>query len=325
MKSRYIWMALGGLFIAFILFFLIQIAGVMRSGQLLGVGGRPQNDNAEQQVDRIAMQPVSFENISEFLSGDNRKMRLSGRAEPDSVIVLLNRGERMRQIKTNAEGAWGVTLDIDGQAMAIEALMFTGQDQVSIRSDETIFRIPTPRDETIASANYITPALIIICNSGGPSRVIQSPFGQSPTQGPLGFNAIDYDDAGGVILSGTTSVNGRVRLYLGEQVIGETGVRADGRWTFTAGKILPLGEYNVWAELNPVNGQSVRIGVVFERLPPLPQTVGDDGSISVSFEPLRWQIRRSLLGGGSQSTVIFAPNGQVAPITTPQEEQEPIP
>jgi len=321
MKYRYIWMALGGLLIAFILFLIIQIAGVMRAGQLPGVGGDSTDLNPAGSSNKIAMRPVSFENVSEFTAGENRKMRLSGKAEPDSIIVLLNRGERLRQLKTDMTGDWGVTLDIDEQAMAIEALMFTGQDEISIRSDETIFRIPTPSNDTIARANYTAPALIIICNSGGPSRIIQSPFGQSPTVGALGFGAIDYDDAGGVIFSGTASANGRVRLYLGPQAIGETGVQADGRWNFTAGKILPLGEYDVWAELNRPNAPSVRIGVVFERLAPLPQIEGDDGSLSVNFEPLRWQIRRSLVGGGSQSTVIFAAQGQIEPVV-PEQSQE---
>ncbi len=321
MKYRYIGMTLGGLLIAFIMFFIVQISGLTRNGQIPGVGGDDISVvSPASNPDKIGMQPASFENVSEFSTETSRKMRISGMADPGSVVVLLNRGERLRQIKTDAEGNWGVTLDIDGQAMAIEALMFTGQDEVSIRSDETIFRLPVPAGPNVASANYTAPALVMICASGGPSRIIQSPFGQSPTTGPLTLGAIDYDDAGGVIFSGSTSAEGRVRIYLGEQAIGETPVQADGRWNFTAGKMLPLGEYDVWAELLRLNAPRVRIGVVFERLPPLPQADGDDGSLSVSFEPLRWQIRRSLIGGGSQSTVVFAQQGQIETIKLPDSE-----
>ena len=313
MKYRFIWMTLGGLFLAFILFFIVQISGLMRAGQLPGVGGDSVDETGIAMPGKIGRNPASFNNISEFASETGRKMRVSGKADAGSVVVLLNRGERLRQIKTNADGDWGVTLDIDGQAMAIEALMFTGEGEVNIRSDETIFRIPVPRGAAIAAANYTAPALVIICSSGGTSRIIQSPFGKSPTTGPLSLGAIDYDDAGGVIFSGSASAEGRVRIYLGGSAIGETGVQADGRWNFTAGKMLPLGEYDVWAELIRPDEERVRLGVVFERLPALPQTESDDGSLSVKFEPLRWQVRRSLVGGGSQSTVIFAPQGQLDP------------
>jgi len=245
MKFRYIWMTLGGFLIAFILFFIVQIAGLTRTGQIPGVGGDSTETGPAIDPDKIGRRPASFQNISEFASGTKRKMRLSGIADPGSVVVLLNRGERLRQIKTNSDGNWGVTLDVSGAAMAIEALMFTGEDEVNIRSNETIFRIPVPSGANIASKNYTAPALIIICSSGGPSRVVQSPFGQSPTAGPLTLGAIDYDDSGGVIFSGAASEDGRVRLYLGEAAIGETGVQPDGRWNFTAGKMLPLGGPNL--------------------------------------------------------------------------------
>jgi len=319
MKYRFIWLTFGGLIVAFLLFFIVQISGLTRAGQLPVFGGDSLDETTAISPDKIGRQPASFQNISEFASDAGRKMRLSGKADPGSVVVLLNRGERLRQIKTNADGDWGVTLDIDGQAMAIEALMFTGEGEVNIRSDETIFRIPIPSGPTIAAANYTAPALVIICSSGGPSRVIQSPFGQSPTTGPLSLGAIDYDDAGGVIFSGSASAEGRVRLYLGEAAIGETGVQADGRWNFTAGNMLPLGEYDVWAELIRPDEDRVRLGVLFERLPASPQIDSDNGSLSVKFEPLRWQVRRSLIGGGLQSTVIFAPQGQIEPRPVAQD------
>jgi len=144
MKHRFIWMTLGGLLIAFALFFTIQIIGLTRAGQLPGVGGDTADLSLISNPDKIGMQPATFQNVSEFTTGTSRKMRLSGTADPGSVVMLLNRGARLRQIKTDREGNWGVTLDIDGQAMAIEALMFTGQDEVNIRSNETVFRIPVP-------------------------------------------------------------------------------------------------------------------------------------------------------------------------------------
>ena len=127
---------------------------------------------------------------------------------------------------------------------------------------------------------------------------------------------IDYDDAGGVIFSGTTSEAGRVRLYAGEAAIGETRVGAGGRWNFIAGRMLPMGEYDVRAELIRPDAERVQVTVPFERLPPVEM---DQANIPrVRFEPFRWQIRRALLGGGAQNTVIFAPR-EAAALLPPEE------
>lgn len=318
MKNRYIWMAFGGFLIAIFLYFFIQLLSLTRTGQFPGLKSNRADISSARGLDKTGMQPVVFQNISEFSTENNRKMRLIGTADPNSVVLLLNRGARMRQIKVNPDGSWGVTLDIDGQAMAIEALMFSSPESAGIRSDEIIFSIPVPKVQDKSAVNYAAPALVMIGRSGGASRVIQSPFGQFPAQGSLVLSAVDYDDAGGVIFSGSASNEGRVRIYLNESAIGETGVQSDGNWTFTAGKLLPLGEYNIWAELIRPNETRERIGLVFERLPSMPQAVSDEGSLSVKFEPFRWQVRRNLVGGGSQSTVIFDPRGQIGISAAPE-------
>ena len=117
---------------------------------------------------------------------------------------------------------------------------------------------------------------------------------------------IDYDDSGGVIFSGTTEEEGRVRIFAGPQQIGETRVGAGGRWNFIAGNMLPLGEYEIAAELIKTDGIKARVSVPFERLAP---SRSKEVSIvpDVRFEPFRWQVRRPLLGGGAQYTAICAP------------------
>ena len=122
------------------------------------------------------------------------------------------------------------------------------------------------------------------------------------------MGAVDYDDAGGVIFSGTTSEAGRIRLYAGGQAVGETRIGLGGRWNFIAGKMLPFGEYVIRAELLRPDADRLAVSVPFERLRPLGPSQGGEGALSVKFEPYRWQVRRTLIGGGAQSTVIFAPD-----------------
>lgn len=309
--GRIVGMIGGGLIMALLLYVGLVLADRRQTDE-------GSNANGADIAQEASLRPVTFTTISESGSGDNPELRLQGQAEPGSVIVLLNRGDTVRQVRTDDMGEWTAAIDIPPEPMAIEAVMFDGnadedrpnpQDSgsISIRGVETIFHIRRPTAD-----NPDPPALILISSPGAASRLIQSPFGGLPGsgetgEGPLFIGPIDYDDAGGVIFSGLSSVPGRVRLYVANSAIGDTRIGPDGRWAYIASSVMPLGEYDVRAELIGAGETRASVSVPFERMPPLPESSGDDGALSVSFEPFQWQIRRSLIGGGSQSTVIFSP------------------
>jgi len=262
----------------------------------------------------IGVQPPSFQQISEFREGSRFRLRLVGTAEPGAVIILTDKGERLRQVRVNDQGQWGVTLDAAAEPMVLDAQLFTGETLPSIQSEETIFRLPSPTGEETDAENYTNSSLIMVMAPGRPSRIIQSPFGEVPTAGPLSLSVIDYDHSGGVIITGSSSIPGRIRIYAQDAVIGETGIGVSGRWNYIAGRILPAGEVEIRAELIAAQGipdapdSPIFISVPFSLLPPLQANAADEnGSLSVNFQPGQWQIRRTLIGGGGQSTVIFAP------------------
>ena len=151
---------------------------------------------------------------------------------------------------------------------------------------------------------------------GSPTRIIQSPFGGVPRTGPLSLSVIDYDYTGGVIITGSSSIPGRVRLFAEDKVIGETGIGVGGRWNFIAGHMLPGANITLRAALLPAAGtpnaprEPAVVSVPFIFIPPPEEGDNPDGSGSlfVNIDPLQWQIRRTLIGGGAQSTIIFAPD-----------------
>ena len=269
-------------------------------------------------------EPASFVEISEFQERGTRRLRLSGKAEPGAVVVVTNKGERLRQVGVNEMGQWALSLDVEPGLMVLKALLYVEDDAPVIRSEETVFRLgvpepengaDTPPDETVAAVRYKTSALIMVTAPGSPSRVIQSPFGGAPTSGPLSLSVMDYDHTGGIIVTGTSSVPGRVRLYAQNTVIGETGIGVGGRWNFIAGRMLPRAKITLSAELIPAQGvpnapsESSRISIPFNFIPPLKEEDTDgSGALSVNIEPQQWQVRRTLIGGGGQSTVVFAPD-----------------
>lgn len=303
-RRRIIGMVGGGFVLALILFAAVSLSGAGDDG--------PLSQDALSEGIAASLTPVTFTQISETEQDGTLALRLSGIAEPNAVVALLDRGETVRQVRSTPQSVWSAVIDITDPGMAIEAILFEGDDDdnnsdaetsvTSIRGIETIFRIEQPGDMFADQ-----PALIMVGVPGSPTRLVQSPFSGLPTEGPLSISVIDYDDNGGVIISGVSKEPGRVRLYASNAAIGETRVGADGRWSYIASSVMPVGEYMIRAELLTDGQSDPVVAVPFERLPPLPDTGTDDGALSVSFSPYRWQIRRSLIGGGTQSAVIFAP------------------
>lgn len=274
------------------------------------VGGPDAGSAATRTPVAASLAPVRIDTVVQGEGADGASLRVEGRAQPDSAVVLTDRGERIRQVRTDDTGVWVATLPVSDAPMAVEAELFTGEDgaqQVSLRGVETLFRIHRASDRSAGS-----PPLVMVSAPAAPSRIVSSPFGALPSEGPLVLGAIDYDDAGGVIFSGLSEVPGRVRLYAADSAIGDTRVGADGRWAYIAASVMPLGRYEVRAELQPeAGGPRVSITVPFERLPPVADAGdGSDGALTVNFQPTSWQIRRTLVGGGVQTTAIFAPGAR---------------
>lgn len=332
MKFRLFWMIVIGLVLASILLFIVQLTSAVSGTSLSPIGGSASDSapdsisGTESYIDETSksnandtgLTPVFFRTISEYGPPEDMKLRINGTSEPNAVLTLLSENTRLRQFKSDAAGNWDVVIDIDpDRALALEIVMFVEGD-LSVRGDETIYRLPVPNQGI--DTDFKSAALIMVSAPGGPSRIVQSPFGGSPTNGPLSMGPIDYDDSGGVILSGTTEAEGRVRIYAGGEAFGETRVGAGGRWNFIAGNLLPRGEYPIAAELIDAEGVKARVSVPFERLPPSIQ--GDKSASDLpdaKYEPYRWQVRRVLVGGGHQTTAIFAPIDADALIVTTEE------
>ena len=325
MKTRLFWIVIIGLGLALILLVLVQASTLWSSSPPTSGAISAPDEAASPQPQEAGVTPVYIRAISEYSQNGTSNLRLSGTSQPDTVLTVLNDNQRVRQIKSDEDGQWDVEINIEDDATLILEIVMVVEDGLSVRGDETVYRIPVPASAENTKTQGSRRALIMVSAPGGPTRIIQSPFGGSPTSGPLTMGPIDYDDSGGVIFSGTTEAEGRVRIYAGGAVVGETRVGAGGRWNFIAGNLLPRGEYAVAAELIRSDGERVRVSVPFALISP-PETEGEAGaqlSLSngpdVTYEPFRWQVRRPLLGGGAQTTIIFAPENAKALIVEAQE------
>jgi hypothetical protein len=240
-------------------------------------------------LDDVFIPPV-FREVRET----GEKLSLSGSAEPESVVVIMNGEERLRQVQSNDVGAWQADIAVEQDTQfALSAQVFV--DEVSIRGDETVLRIPAPGAED----GLAQRALILITAPGGPSRVVQTPFGGPRGSVALSLESLEYDVRGGAILAGRAQQGGRVRLLSEGRQIGEAPVGDDGRWFFIATDT-QIGGTRKALTLQLITPESVveEIDAGFDVLRP-----GE----TLRQEPDLWQVRRDLRGGGSQVSAIFAP------------------
>ena len=325
MKLNYFWILSAGLGIVLVLFVSLSSVKFFQNNSN-SIDNKVANN--EYKVD-TGITPINFSNVT---ISNNRIISIKGTSEPDRLIVLLNNNKRINQIESNNEGIWEADVLLDNQnIMAIEVVMFYSGD-ISIRGDETLFSIPSVIKNNINNQSVVSEnsydyrdkelnILVMLTAPGGPSRIIQSPFDQTLSDGPLTMSALDYDDSGGVIFSGTTNEAGLVKVYAGEILVGETRVEAGGRWNFIAGNLLPVGKYYISSELVKDEAVAARVDVPFVRMMPL--TSKEKTNLPrVVYDLESWQISRPLLGGGIQHTVIFASEQKVLDTETAIEVTE---
>ena len=294
-------MLVTGLVLAVSLLVAVQITQTVKNRNAV------QSDVPQNQDDLVeSVTPIVIGAVS---AGEN-ELSISGNAQANTNISVLNFGQSFRQIKSDENGEWVARLSVKrDQRYKIEFIQFAGKGQ-PIRADETVFHIPPPPLDD-ASVDQSPRALVMVTAPGGPSRIFQSPFRGLPTSGAVSMGYIDYDDSGGVIFSGTSELAGRIRLFANNTMVGDPRVEANGRWYAIAADTLPSGTVEIRAELVTEQGSHSQVRVTFDRLRSRGNIANDalsnEKNIDVIYEPFSWQIRRSLYGGGNQYTAIFAP------------------
>jgi len=251
---------------------------------------------------QYANAPASI--LSASQSGSD--LSLKGAGVSGAGISLLSDGEELARTKVDEEGNWALDFKyaIDGKPIAIDVLTLT-PDGHQIRSDQSLLVINYQHASETQSTNT-DRALLLLTAPGAHSRVLQSPYSRLPQKDGFALEAIDYDNSGGVIFSGSSKQAGRVLIYAGKVLVGESRVDNQGRWSLIFGSIMPLGAYNISAKLVIAEDNSVSLTLPFERTQFLPEVEGSS-KIMVKHLDDRIQIGRALFGGGYQYSVVYAP------------------
>lgn len=133
-----------------------------------------------------------------------------------------------------------------------------------------------------------------------------------PQAGRVNLESVDYDDAGEVRFSGTAPAHTPVRVYVDNDLAGETVADVDGRWTLVPPAPVAPGTHALRVDqIAPQGGRvAARVELPFQRAA-LPPAALREGKVVVQPGQSLWRIARATYGSGVRYTVIYDANKDV--------------
>lgn len=252
---------------------------------------------------------------------------VAGRAEPGSVIVLLDGDREIGRATADKSGSWAIILD---QPLA------PGDHQLGLRAElpdgrlvlsETVVIVAVPEppmavarggapEPQVAAAAPTTSALAVETPREGlaASRVLQQPEeGVGLRDQALLLSAVDYDADGYLVVSGKAEPGARVVVYLDDRPLGTVVADADGAWQLAPEAPVAPGLHRLRVDqLDGAGAVRARVATLFSRAE-LAGGFPDDRYVIVQPGNSLWRIARRTYGEGMRYSVIFqANNAQIA-------------
>ncbi|WP_289041379.1 LysM peptidoglycan-binding domain-containing protein [uncultured Aliiroseovarius sp.] len=259
---------------------------------------------------------------------------VAGHARPGSTIQLTLNGDTLEDVAVGADGNFVALLDLPVEtpgALGFQTLDDGGQVTGATPQTVLIAPVTTPPMATDAASSEVEAPTsspddeaaptgaapqVVLADEGGVS-VMQDGSG-SPKVDNIVIDAITYDDAGDVALSGRAQSGADLRVYLDNKPISAGEVTVGGQWRVPLPKV-DGGVYTLRVdELAPDGTVTSRVETPFKREEPAQlAAVANAGSAApkaraeaVTVQPgsTLWAIAREHLGEGPLYVRVFAAN-----------------
>ena len=281
----------------------------------------PDADSAASLADGGGDQPAkpSFDIVRVEPSGE---AVIAGRAAPGATVTVLDRDTPIGEATANSSGEFVLLLEKPLAPGTHELTLRASpggqgasgeQATAALQSDNVVvIVVPEGGGEAVAG----TPALasdgsgkalaVLTPRAGGASTVLQG--GEGIGDRDLLLNAIDYDEAGRVIISGRGPIGALVLVYLDNRLVGQARVGEDGRWRLTPEGAVASGLHRLRVDQVDGTGKVLaRVETPFSRSTLLTDLADDDFVIVQPGNSL-WRIARRRYGEGTQYTLILEAN-----------------
>jgi len=238
---------------------------------------------------------------------------VAGRAEPGALVRLFDGDREIGRIRADGRGEW-VILPNAAMAPGTRELSLRaqiGSDEEGQRSDRVVVVVVPERQRPAAHREGAIAVAIPRGPSAEPSRVLQAPQPESRAAAalPVAVEAIDYDEAGEIILSGRAPQGSTVVLYVDGQNVGQATADGDGRWRHVPSAAVAPGVRTLRVDQLGADGRvAQRIELPFSRAEPQADLPGAPDRIVVQPGNSLWRIARRIYGEGIRYTVIYQAN-----------------
>ncbi|MHA3980327.1 LysM peptidoglycan-binding domain-containing protein [Halovulum sp. GXIMD14794] len=223
---------------------------------------------------------------------------VAGRAAPGSVVQVMSGDLTLATVEASSTGefvAFVQTPDSDeGQVLSLIAL--TGQQ--AAQGTEDVLVLPSVQDEAEAPT--------VVRADEEAVRIVQ-PSALGKVDG-VTLDAISYDQAGEVRLSGRAPGPQAIRIYLDGASVGAVRASEAGTWDATVEGI-DAGRYVLRVDALKDDGSvASRAESPFQRVYPTAEQRENPGQVTVQPGNNLWLIARDRYGDGILYTQIYAAN-----------------
>ncbi len=269
---------------------------------------------------------------------------IAGRAAPGAEVTVLDRGEVLGTVTADDAGEWVLLpelplgpgsheLGLSSQLPPATALAGSPSAQPTatrpaatrpagetpaakpLESENVVVVVvPEPKPATTAEAAAVAPApeqpiaLLTPRAGGGASRVLQQPGEGGIADRGLVLNAVDYDEAGRVVISGQARPGALIYVYLDDKPLGRAVADEEGRWEAMPGERVAPGLHSLRVDQVDGAGSVVaRVETPFSRATLL-TSLAEESFVVVQPGNSLWRIARRSYGEGIRYTVIFEAN-----------------
>ncbi|MBO6783312.1 MAG: LysM peptidoglycan-binding domain-containing protein [Alphaproteobacteria bacterium] len=225
---------------------------------------------------------------------------IAGRAEPGCTIVVRDGETEIGRVEADRSGEWVLLPDQSLSAGERELHLFAECEGFDPIEAERVIALVVPERPDGAVVAVAVPR-----DGQGAAEVLQRPS-LDGTSAAVG--GVEYDDAGNTTITGLAAPNSIVRLYLDNELVGETRADADGRWSITLDDTVAPGSYNLRVDqIGPDGNVVARSEIPFVRSEPL-RDLPPGRIVIIQPGDYLWNIARQRYGSGFQYTVIYEAN-----------------
>ena len=234
---------------------------------------------------------------------------IAGRAMPRALVEVSLGEDLLGQVTADRRGEWVLIPDQPLRPGPGEMrLSVTPQDGTPVAGREGVI-VSVPDCGGGEGEGQEIIAVRTDDRDSRPSRVLQLP-GMSGPGGDLRLDAVDYDEAGKLILSGRAEPSTRVNIYANNAPVGQVRTDDEGRWSLLVDDKVPLGPQTL--RLDQVGARGTvksRVEFPFSRAS-FSELDLNDRNVIVQPGNSLWRIARRVYGEGLRYTVIYKANAE---------------